>query len=218
MARLLVFARAPVAGRVKTRLAPALGASGAARLHAAFVRHTLEQAAAARPYELQLWGAGADPGGFLAATAGATGATLAWQSGADLGARMAHALASATADGRPAVIVGTDCPWLDAGSLATALARLAHRDAVLGPATDGGYVLLGLHRVAPGLFTDVAWGTDAVLATTRARMAQAGWRWHELPPRPDVDRPDDLSAVGRLGRRWAALACPGRAATAGLRP
>lgn len=207
-ARLLVFARAPAAGATKTRLIPELGADGAAQLHAALIAHTLAVAAVARPHELQLWHAGDDADGTLGNMAGAAGARLHGQPEGDLGARMEHALGQATADGRPAIIIGTDCPWVSAGTLQEAEDMLESADAVLGPAEDGGYVLLGLRGVAPSLFADIDWGTDKVLATTRERLAALGWDWRELPARPDVDRPEDLDALAELGGQWMRLARP----------
>lgn len=205
-ARLLVFARPPVAGAAKTRLVPALGADGAARLHAALVRHALQQAAAAGPRALELWCAAPAPGATLAAIARETGARVHTQAGRDLGARMAHALTAATADGVPAIVVGSDCPWLDATALRAAAMELESADAVIGPALDGGYVLLGLHRVEPALFGGIDWGTDSVLGTTRARLRTLDWHWRELAPRPDIDRPADLERLAQLGPEWAALA------------
>lgn len=204
-ARLLVFARAPVSGTVKSRLAPVLGAEGAVRLHTELVRHTLQQAAAAGPRGLELWCAAPEPGDMLATLARETGARVHAQEGPDLGARMAHALGAATADGTPAIVVGSDCPWLDAPALRTAAAVLDDADAVVGPALDGGYVLLGLHRLEPALFTGIDWGTGGVLEATRARLRALGWRWRELAARPDVDRPADLERLAALGPEWAAL-------------
>jgi rSAM/selenodomain-associated transferase 1 len=207
-ARLLVFARAPVPGATKTRLVPELGAEGAAQLHAALIAHTLAVAAVARPHELQLWHAGDDADGTLGNMADAAGASLQRQPEGDLGARMEHALGQATADGRPAIVIGTDCPWLSAAALQEADTMLASADAVIGPADDGGYVLLGLRGVVPSLFTDIDWGTDKVLATTRERLTELGWDWRELPTRPDVDRPEDLDALADLGGQWMRLARP----------
>jgi hypothetical protein len=200
--RLLVFARAPEPGRAKTRLAPALGAEGAARLHAALAEHALREAAASAPAALELWAAGADPSGYLSGLARRHGAKLRTQCGADLGARMRHALAAATADGLPAMIMGSDCPGLDRTAIVEAGATLRSRDAVIVPATDGGYVLLGVHAVHGSLFEDVPWGTEAVLATTRQRLAGLGWHWLELAPRSDIDRPEDLGALAALGPQW----------------
>jgi hypothetical protein len=112
------------------------------------------------------------------------------QRGEDLGARMRHAV---DASSGPVILIGTDCPSLLPGDLIAALSALNEVDAVLGPAMDGGYYLLGLNRSAPPLFEAVAWGSDSVLATTRDRMAHLGWRWTELAARHDIDRPEDLA-------------------------
>lgn len=209
MTAILVFARAPVAGRTKTRLIPALGAEGAADLHRALTRHALGQAAAAAPERLQLWGTGEDPGGELAAWAREFGAELHAQPEGDLGARMQAALASALAHTDAALVIGSDCPWLDAATLRQAGAALAGHDAVLGPADDGGYVLLGLRRVDPALFNGIPWGTERVLALTRERLASRGWHWQELVSRGDVDRPEDLTRLRALGPPWTELAAAG---------
>lgn len=205
MSTILVFARAPVPGRAKTRLIPALGATGAARLHRELVAHALGAAAGSGAQRIELWLADAEADSELARLAAASGARLHHQAGADLGARMANALGAAVARGGPALVIGSDCPALDAATLTEAQAALERHDAVLGPANDGGYVLLGLHRVAPALFTDMPWGTDAVLARTRARLAALGWSWHELAARDDIDRPEDLARLRALGPPWTAL-------------
>lgn len=208
MSTILVFARAPVPGRVKTRLIPALGAEGAARLHRELVRHTLHEAVAAGAGRVELWIADAGHGDELAALAAEAGVVVRHQRGDDLGERMAVALADAIERGGPALVVGSDCPWLDAAVLSTVVAELVSRDAILGPALDGGYVLLGLHRVERSLFEDIPWGTERVLALTRERLAALGWNWTELEPRSDIDRPEDLPRLHALGEPWAGLTGP----------
>ncbi len=203
-ARILVFAKAPVAGRAKTRLIPALGAEGAARLQAALLEDALQRARAAEPAGLELWGTGDDPEGWLPALAARYGASLHEQCDGDLGARMLNALARATADGAPALIIGTDAPGLSAAGIAKAGESLARHDAVIVPALDGGYVLLGLRHAPEALFTDIDWGTDRVLAATRARLRALAWRVDERPAAWDVDRPEDLERVRGLGGHWPA--------------
>ena len=123
---------------------------------------------------------------------------LRTQVGNHLGERMAYAARTGLATG-PVILIGTDCPTLTAADLGGASMALAQEDndAVLGPALDGGYYLLGLRRIHPCLFTDMAWGSDRVLAETRARLRALDWRWWELPPRRDIDRPDDLPFLPR---------------------
>jgi rSAM/selenodomain-associated transferase 1 len=187
----IVFAKAPRPGAVKTRLIPALGAAGAARLHERLVDRTLATVAAAGLGPLELC---ADPAGdpFLAARAAAHGAALAEQGSGDLGARMQRAFARVLAQAPAAILVGSDCPALTPAHLREASHALATGDVVIGPAEDGGYVLIGLARVHPSLFEGIAWGGPEVLAQTRARLAALGWRAAELDPLWDVDRPEDL--------------------------
>jgi uncharacterized protein len=195
--RIAVFARAPVAGAVKTRLAPLLGAEGAARLHRALVRRALETALRAEA-EVELWctpDAG-DP--FSTACAREFGVRLCVQVGADLGERMGHAI-SAGGPGRATLLIGSDCPALDAQELLRAAAALATHDAVVIPAEDGGYVLVGLARPASAPFEAVDWGSGRVMAQTRVRLAAAGMRWRELAPSWDVDRPEDYARLQAQG-------------------
>jgi rSAM/selenodomain-associated transferase 1 len=190
---ILIFAKAPVAGEVKTRVIPALGAQGAAHLHEQLARRCIAEACSAALCPVQLWCAPDAAHPFFAHCQKEFGVPLRTQQGEDLGARMAHASRTALETASYAVIIGTDCPDLTAHDLRAALDALQQgHDAVLGPAEDGGYVLLGLRRTAPLLFENMPWGTGQVLALTRARLKRLQWRWHELPARRDVDRPQDL--------------------------
>ena len=185
--RLIVFARAPVPGQVKRRLIPVLGKEGAARLYQGLARTCLAAASAAGPVEL--WCTPGTEHSFFAECQREFGVNLHLQQGDDLGQRMAHAMSRAL----PAMVMGSDCPSLTLTDLREAAAALDRGvDAVLGPAQDGGYVLLGLRRVDASLFEGIPWGTDTVLQETRSRLRSLGWGWHELPTRFDIDRPEDL--------------------------
>lgn len=192
-ARVLVFAKAPIPGRAKTRLEPALGASGAAALHARLTHWTVEHALRSRA-TVELWCAD-DPGHpFYRTLAEMRGIPLHRQSGRDLGERMSSALSDALTRACAAIVIGTDCPGLGPEHLDIA-ARLLLRhacDLVLGPALDGGYVLIGTHRPQPELFDSMPWGSNLVLEETRARLERLGLSWHELEPLADIDRPADL--------------------------
>ncbi|MFZ9284398.1 MAG: TIGR04283 family arsenosugar biosynthesis glycosyltransferase [Burkholderiaceae bacterium] len=199
-AHVAVLAKAPVPGLAKTRLIPALGARGAARVQRRFALHTLRlagQAAQRMGTGVQLWVAPSASLRFFRALRRSAGAgdALQWheQPGGDLGARMAHAFAThfSAHPGLPLLLIGTDCPPLAPGHLLAAAGALAQHDAVLIPAEDGGYVLIGLRRPCPAVFEGVAWSTGGVLAQTRDRLRDAGLRWHELPTLWDVDTPDD---------------------------
>ena len=120
------------------------------------------------------------------------GVSLHCQSGGDLGERMYQAVREGLTRCRRLVMVGADCPSLDRGYVTAALAALDRHHAVLGPAEDGGYVLLGLKQALPALFADIPWGSGAVARLTRERMAALNWTWAELPVLWDLDRPEDL--------------------------
>jgi len=198
-ARTLVFAKAPVPGRVKTRLIPALGAAGAAQLHARLVQDTLARLAPAGLAPIELHCAPDPDHPLFEELAQRHGLRLAAQCEGDLGERLHAAARVAMASCDTAVdavvLIGCDCPDLDAGYLAAALDALAEHDAVLGPAADGGYVLLGLRRPEPSLFSAMPWGSDRVTALTRTRLSVLGWSWRELPVLRDLDRPEDLALL-----------------------
>ncbi len=200
------MAKAPIAGRVKTRLAPLLGNDGALALHRQLIESTLFRARDAALGAVTLWIDGDITLPEVTTCALRQRVGLQAQQGADLGARMQAAFASTFAkaperDTR-CLLIGSDCPALTPLTLRQAAAALDHHDAVLVPALDGGYVLLGLTRPQPALFAAIAWGTDSVLAATRARVRSAGLRCAELEPLPDLDTPDDYRAA--LAARWIA--------------
>jgi rSAM/selenodomain-associated transferase 1 len=198
---LIVFARAPVEGEVKTRLIPALGVEGATRLHRQLLARTLERACAARGARVELWIAGDTGHPFVAECARRFGLPVFPQQGADLGERMAAALAlpRAADPGAARVLIGTDCPAQTAGDLEQARAALASHDVVLQPARDGGYVLIGLKRPQPGLFEAVGWGGPRVTAQTLQRAASLGLSVQRLRPLPDLDTEADLQAARQRG-------------------
>lgn len=197
---LQVFVKDPRPGAVKTRLAPAIGPERAARVYLDLVEHTLRIATAARASQvigaIELWCAPSADRPAFAAWRDRYQARLFTQTGADLGERMRNALESALRRGAPAILVGSDCPALDVDYVARAAAALRDHDAVLGPAEDGGYVLVGLSR-AIDAFGGIAWSTPGVMAATRDRLAARQASWRELPPLWDLDTPDDLA-------RWEA--------------
>ncbi len=193
---LQIFAKEPVPGAVKTRLAATLGAQAAAGVYAELAQRCLEAAAQARRRgavaAVELWCAPSAQGPVCRAWAAAHRFALHRQCTGDLGARMRHAMRCALARGERVLLIGTDCPALDADAIATAAAALSNHDAVLVPAEDGGYVAIGLARDAD-VFSGIRWSTGGVATATRERFAAAGLRWHELPPLWDVDDARDLA-------------------------
>lgn len=192
-AAVAVLAKAPVPGLAKTRLIPALGAAGAARAQRGFALQTLATARAASTGPVALWCAPDVHHRFFAALRARQGVACIPQPGGDLGVRMRMAMNMhfARAPWLPLLIVGTDCPVLTPADLQQAADALQHHDAVLIPAEDGGYVLIGLRRPLPQVFADITWSTPQVQAQTRERLQAAGASWHELPALWDVDEPAD---------------------------
>lgn len=195
---IVVFAKAPQPGRVKTRLAALLGPDGAARLHARLVERTVRTALAARCGPVELHGAPARHG-FLRALARRNALVLRGQSEGDVGERMRAAFRSGLRRHARMILIGSDCPALAPEDLRRAVRLLRGCDAVLAPAEDGGYPLIGLSRLSAKLFEGIAWGTGAVLAQTRQRLAALDWRWRELRTLWDVDRPQDLARLRDSG-------------------
>jgi rSAM/selenodomain-associated transferase 2/rSAM/selenodomain-associated transferase 1 len=191
---LQVFAKAPVPGRVKTRLAAAIGDAAAAEVYRRLVERTLGVALAARRAgvvgDAELWVQSIEDRDAYAAWCRDHGVALRIQQGRDLGERMHTALRSALGLS-PALLIGTDVPGYDVRYLAAAAAALQSQDAVLGPAMDGGYVLIGLSRDVDA-FSGIAWSTPDVMAASRTKLADAHATWQELPALTDIDTLDDL--------------------------
>jgi len=183
---LVVFAKAPVPGRVKTRLAAAVGDAAACAWYRRCVEHVLADVTQG-PWCTQLWVDAAD----------AVESVSTWlhmqpivQQGSDLGARMLHA----TAQNAPArsVVIGTDAPDITSGTIRTAFDALREYDVVIGPAYDGGYYLIGMREPMPVLFDGIDWSTDRVMSQTLLAAAAVGASVHVLSPLRDIDTIDDL--------------------------
>jgi len=196
---LQVFARAPVAGQCKTRLIPALGASGAAELQHNLMLRTLRTAVEWRDLSsdaiVELWCAPDPSHAAFRECAQTLDVSLKVQAEGGLGARMWLALSGALRDGRVPVLVGTDCPWITSSLIIDLHRSLTGHDAAFTPAEDGGYVAVGLARAVPELFAGVAWGTASVMTETRERGRRWGASIAEISRLPDVDLPQDLERL-----------------------
>ncbi len=202
---LLVFAKAPVPGQVKTRLMPALTPQAAALVHERLVRRTLALARALPGVDARLCCAPQAAHPECQRWAAEFGIPSQSQRGVGLGERMHWALQRALRRAPGALLMGCDAPDLSLDWLAEARDALSVQDAVLGPALDGGYLLIGLTQPQPALFTGMPWGSDRVLEITRQRLRAAGLTWHELPPLADLDRPEDLARYPELGAEGETL-------------
>jgi hypothetical protein len=192
-----VLAKAPLAGFTKTRLISVLGADGAAALQARLIARAVTTACAAGIGPVTLWATPDASHPVLQAIAGECAVALARQGDGGLGARMLAAIEAAKA---PALVIGTDCPALAAEHLRMAADILrGGTDAVLIPAEDGGYVLIGLRAPEPALFSGMRWSTASVMAETRRRLIRLGMSWQEPVTLWDVDLPPDLERLRRIG-------------------
>lgn len=196
---LLIFCKAPIAGQVKTRLIPTLTAEQAAQLHIELSLNTFKKTTQQPLCPVQLWCAPSIDHDFFINAAHNYGLTRQRQQGSDLGERMNHALCTALKSYKRAVLIGCDCPSLTSQDLVSAISVLNDKTtAVFAPAEDGGYVLIGLNRPQPELFTNIPWGSEQVMEETRARCQQLGIIYHELAQQWDVDTDEDLTRYQKL--------------------
>ncbi len=201
-AAVAVMAKAPQPGFAKTRLIPLLGAAGAARAQRRFTLNTLHTAQCLAPQALTLWCAPHAQQRFFRALRKTTNVVCQVQSEGDLGEKMQAIVAQhfAKPHATPLLIMGTDCPLLSPGHLQQAAAALADHDAVLIPAEDGGYVLIGLRCSVPEVFENITWSSAQVLQQTRQQLRLAGASWHELPALWDIDEPADWQRLASMQR------------------
>jgi hypothetical protein len=193
--RLIIFTRYPEPGKTKTRLIPVLGEEGAATLQRQMTEHKLAEVRKLQvfhPLSIEVHFSG----GNEQLMQGWLGSNIIYrhQSEGDIGCRMASAFQASFEGGmNRVVLIGSDCPDLNAQLLAQAFQSLEQHDLVLGPARDGGYYLIGLHRLFPELFTGISWSTAEVLQQTQSIAKRLGLAVAYLPLLSDIDRPEDLS-------------------------
>ena len=193
--RILVFAKAPIIGTVKTRLQPVLSAEQCCVLQQELIEHTLSTVIEAQLCKVELWCAPDFHHAFFKQCKNKFDVTLKQQTGENLGERMYQALQTTLNKSDFAILIGTDCPGINKDYLAQACETLASktRSIVLGPAQDGGYVLIAAREISSTLFTNIEWGSNTVLEKTRIHLRRAELSWMELESLRDIDRPEDLS-------------------------
>ena len=189
---LSILAKAPIPGFSKTRLIPLLGEAGAASLQARFIERTFQIARLAATGPITLWYTPEDSVDYFARFACPGSVRLLPQHDEDLGARMNRCVTERVARGGE-LVIGTDCPCIEASDLdAAARALVAEFEAVLFPAEDGGYGLIGLQVPDIRVFQGVSWSSENVLEDTRQNLQRLGKRWGELLSVWDIDRPADI--------------------------
>lgn len=199
--RILLLAKAPEPGKVKTRLIPVLGEQGAAELQKRLIRNALDRVIQLGMPPTELWCAPDSASVFFRELAREYSLSPRDQTGGDLGERMLAAARDGLAEADYVILMGTDSPELSPHWIRRASDALASgRDAAICPALDGGYVLLGLSRLHENLFRDMPWGTESVLDETMQRLAENGFSREELPPCGDLDRPEDLKRLYESSR------------------
>jgi len=188
---IILFAKYPAPNKAKTRLQPALGVDGAARMARQLLLHSIEQTIDTG-FSVELCVSPAPTNPCWQALDLPDSLRWSAQADGDLGLRMLIASQCALQRFDKVVLVGTDCPSLTTVCIQTAVQQLNQYDAVMIPATDGGYVLLGFRQVNENLFSDIIWSTASVAAVTKQRMAALGWTLTLFDPLHDIDEPKDL--------------------------
>lgn len=200
---LIIFAREPVAGQVKTRLIPALGETGSTELYKRLLNYTIEKFIFTKhsteplrntksliPVNLCL--TPESQINYFQNMDCAESFIISRQVGDDLGARMFNALSAALCNFKKAILIGTDCPFLSVEDIEQAIKALDSNDMVFSPAKDGGYVLVGAKKATNVAFKSIQWSTDKVMSQTRESLTQHQLSWFELRSQIDIDVKDDL--------------------------
>jgi uncharacterized protein len=192
-----ILAKAPIAGFAKTRLIPLLGAERAASLAARLIERSAETASRSAVGPVTLWATPGEENSLLQSVCVRHGLRLERQSEGDLGTRMCAAMVAAKG---PVLMIGMDCPALTADHLRTGADVVRQKtDAVIFPAEDGGYALIGLRAPRPEIFETMCWGTSRVLGETRRRFKRLGLTWQEPVMLWDVDMPADIDRLRDVG-------------------
>lgn len=189
---LLIFTKSPVLGEVKTRLQPEYSTEQSLTIHKKLTLNTLELSKGLIDIDVELCCTPDRNSLFFLDCENNFPITLNNQQGADLGERMAFSFSVALQTYKKVVVVGTDCPDIDKDYITQAFDALNENDAVIGPAVDGGYVLLGLRKFSLELFTNILWGSDKVFSQTIKVLNDLSWSYQELGIMHDLDRPEDL--------------------------
>lgn len=196
---IIIFAREPVAGQVKTRLIPALGKEGASQLYCRLLDYAVNNALNSGLAAVNICITPESKSAYFKQQSYANSIEFSIQEGDDLGMRMQHALLFALQHYKTAILIGTDCPFLEKSDLQQAILALQTHDMVFSPASDGGYVLVGANKMDEMVFTNINWGSGDVMSQTRQALKASKLSWQELREQHDIDEPADLKYLARLG-------------------
>jgi len=189
--QLIVFIKSPEPGKCKTRLIPFLTAQQACEFYISLVSHCFKTIASLSDIDIALYIYPDTQHPFIQTLQLNHPLTLHKQQGNNLGERMHHAIQCALKTHKQCVLIGTDCPVMDAAYINKAFKALHQHDMVLGPAKDGGYVLIGANKIQAELFANINWGSDAVLQQSLNNNNAAGYNTHLLNTLWDIDTPED---------------------------
>ena len=194
----LVFAKAPVAGEVNTRLIPDIGVEAATQLQAELIHSRLENLQEKNLCNVELWCSPDSNHAFFQQCQKRYSVSLFDQQGDDLGMRMSLAIKESLQRFKRVTLIGTDAPSLTIDQIEIATNKLASNDVVYAPAEDGGYVLIGMSQHCHAIFQSVPWGTDQVLACTRENIEANNLRSDELNTCWDIDRVEDYQRYKKM--------------------
>jgi len=196
--KIIVFSKAPIAGEVKTRMIPKLGAAGASELHHRLLQHTLQMCHQADIATIDLYCSPNTEHPIFQQLQQQYALNLHPQQGENLGQRMYHAMAMALQTSSRIILIGSDCPWLTAEHLQTAFDALnSPIQLAIAPAVDGGYVLIAANAICPEIFQNIQWSTSRVYPQTQDAIKHIGWQYNELTTLYDLDTADDLKQLNR---------------------
>ena len=192
--KVMIFCKAPIEGEAKTRLAKDIGNKSAIEVHRQLVKHCLDRVCALKSAEIELWAWPSKSHPYFKSIENNYKISIRTQVDGNLGRKMAHAFCSGD-QGQSKLIIGTDCPTVDVDYLERAIEVLkSGADYVVGPAEDGGYVLIGMNDADLRVFEDIDWGTDCVLRQTLEKMQG---KINLLNTMWDVDNKCDLERLSR---------------------
>jgi hypothetical protein len=190
--KLIIFTKSPVLGEVKTRLQPDYSPEQSLFVHKKLISHTLELTKSLKNIDVELCCAPDRNTSYFLSCENNYPITLNNQQGDDLGERMAFSMSVSLQTYEKVVVIGTDCPDINEDYINQAFAALNSNDVVIGPAMDGGYVLLGLKKFSIEIFNNISWSTDKVLSQTKKNLKNLSLEYNELDVMHDLDRPEDL--------------------------